>query len=160
VREIGKSERKSAPLKWQLFLILVVILIPVSLFVYLYFMPAPKPHYNFIAVSGKVLQITNGTEQPVFNATTVAITDGKNFEKSFTNETGDYEIWVKYPENYSIPIFVMVFNEEGLLLGMRNQTLPDVVICIEATETYTVWGPVIFEPIIIESWSNTNGIEV
>jgi len=109
--------------------------------------PRRMPPANLISIRGSVIQLLNETETPVFNITIVAMSDVEAV-KGFTNETGHYEIWVRYPQNLSTPIFVCVMNGTSEI-AWRNQTLPDVVIT-EATETYTVWGFVDFEPIVLK----------
>lgn len=142
------KKQKIAPLKWKLFVVFLTVILPICFGVYLYMTPRPVPAANLISIRGSVMQLLNETETPVFNITVIALSDVEGV-KGFTNETGQYEIWVGYPQNLSAPIFICVMNGTSEV-AWRNQTLPDVVICIEATETYTVWGFVDFEPIVLK----------
>lgn len=143
---------KTVPLKWKLFVVaLFCVVFALSVFLW----TRPRLHRTvFIAVRGKVYELNDETQEPLFNVTVVAVTDGENFVKGFTNETGDFEIWVKYPENLSIPVYVYAYKPTYVECW-RNQTMPTHVTLIKETEAYSIYGYVTFGSIVMVKESAT-----
>lgn len=119
---------------------------------------------RFVAVTGQVLKVSNETQSQLQGVTVVALTDMTNMVKGFTNETGEYEIWVKYPQNISAPVMIYVSKENYTdisgLEGWRQSLLPHEMGVVNQTGAYTVWGYVTFPPVILAKNEESEGGEI
>lgn len=148
------QEIKVMPLKWKIFIVVLVAAFFIAATVLLFSLGPQQVHFDFIAVRGRIYELKNETETPLFNVTIIAITDEENAVKGFTNETGDFEVWVKYPENLSRLVWVYALKR-GYVECWKNQSMPAIVLCVKETQAYTVWGYVTFDPILLVKETET-----
>lgn len=159
-RKKKKQKQPSRLVKIVFVLSLAAFLIAMTTLLYLSRQKVPTVYEKILAVRGTVYETTNNNESvPLFNVTVVAVTDKEHYIKALTNESGQFYLWITYPKNLSIPVFIYCVKQgysdslgQG---GWRNQTLhPKDLDLLERTETYEVWGVLNFETVYFVKESN------
>jgi len=138
----------------------IVVLICLSFYV-LY--SPPRQPVDLVVVRGNVVSIVNKTMKAVDDVTVIVCVGVEYAVKGFSNESGFFEVWIDYPENISIPVRVFAFRLEGSLITEKfngSYVFPkrEDLELLEETASYTLWGYINCETIIMEKTGEENEI--